>query len=432
VEYNMAVKAKMTYMYDPKTMKLSSVADEAVEKYKKKGYVVGKPTNQQNEEHLKNQMKGQPKEYVEHNLDVYRSTAKPDNDSMASGYTGLDADELSKAWLEKMKSGIEESANSQINTIKQNLAEVLSSLDAEKASAQTQNTKQLDTIHNNEFATSETQKELMNQSGWNPTNSGLAVGELGKIKIGADKERADANAALVEALNDIARRATLANTHASNDTANVKNWKDAQLSGAEAQALLYADQIGYDRYRDTVADAWNQQNFNYQKERDAVSDAWNQQNFDYQKDIDTRNFDYEKFLNDRNYNYQVSRDKVLDEQWLKQFNSQEQQRLIDNAIKNRQISIDEGQLALQRAAQAWARDPNNPDNRYKNAQIEAMKSSNNNDNTVGPLYNSMMNSSDPEAWLKENSKYLTNDELNTLYNLYYKSINNKDPYDSLN
>lgn len=422
----------MTYMYNPKTGKLASVSDEAVEKYKNQGYTVGKPTNEQNEKHLMDQMKGQPKEYIEHNMDVYRSTAKPDAELPMPQYNGFDADELSKAWLEKMKSGIEESANSQLNTIKQNLAEVLSALEGEKGTVQSQNDKLLDTIHNNEFATSETQKELMNQSGWNPTNSGLAVGELGKIKIGADKERADANAALVEALNDIARRATLANTHASNDTANVKNWKDTQLSGAEAQALLYADQIGYDRYRDTVADAWNQQNFNYQKERDAVSDAWNQQNFDYQKDIDTRNFDYEKFLNDRNYNYQVSRDKVLDEQWLKQFNSQEQQRLIDNAIKNRQISIDEGQLALQRAAQAWARDPNNPDNRYKNAQIEAMKSSNNNDNTVGPLYNSMMNSSDPEAWLKENSKYLTNDELNTLYNLYYKSINNKDPYDSLN
>lgn len=374
-------------------------------------------------------------DYDDYKVRTKKSTPVQEELPVMPEYAGLDAEALSKAWLDKMKSGIDESANSQLNTIKQNLADALSALEGEKSGIQTNNDKLLEQIHNNEFATSEAQKEVMNQSGWNPTNSGLAIGELGKTKIGADKERADANQALVDALNDVARRVTLANTHASNDTANVKNWKDTQLTGAEAQALLYGDQIGYDRYRDSVADALNQQNFDYQKERDAVSDAWNQQNFDYNKDVDDRNFDYEKFLNDRNYNYQVSRDKVTDAQWLSQFNEQQRQALVNEAISRGQLSVSEGNLALNRAAQAWSQSPNNPDNKYKNAQIDALKNSgskSSNENTVGPLYNSMMSSSDPEAWLKENSKYLTNDELNTLYNLYYKSINNKDPYDSLN
>ncbi|HBM82021.1 MAG TPA: hypothetical protein DD426_14515 [Clostridiaceae bacterium] len=129
----MAVKAKMTYMYDPKTMKLSSVADEAVEKYKKKGYVVGKPTNQQNEEHLKNQMKGQPKEYVEHNLDVYRSTANPDNDSYntAGDYTYDNIqDEIDRLKEASQKAAIAELEKSRNNA--------LSNLDASRSEIESQ------------------------------------------------------------------------------------------------------------------------------------------------------------------------------------------------------------------------------------------------------------------------------------------------------
>jgi hypothetical protein len=191
-------------------------------------------------------------------------------------------------------------------------------LDAEKENADVNNKKLVEAIHNNEFATSETSKELMNMSGWNANNSGLAIGEMDKIKIGADKQRADAAGALVQALNDIARRSTTAKTRANNERLALDKWKANALMGAEADAMLQGDSRNYSMYRDSMADYYN-----------------------------NRDFEYGRTVDDRNYNYQVNRDKILDEQWLKQFNVQEQQRLIDNAIKNKEISMAEGRLALE-------------------------------------------------------------------------------------
>jgi hypothetical protein len=47
-------------------------------------------------------------------------------------------------------------------------------------------------------------------------------------------------------------------------------------------------------------------------------------------------------------NYQISRDKVMDDRWLQQFNADEQQRILDNAYRNRQISLDEYQAKTSR------------------------------------------------------------------------------------
>jgi hypothetical protein len=310
-----------------------------------------------------------------------------DMTSAPPAYQGLNPQAIADAWLAKTTAGVNQSANQQLTNIQNNLTEILSDLDAEKSGAQSNKEKQLQTIHNNEFATTETQKELMNASGWNMNNSGLAVGEVGKIKVGADKQRSDASGALVEALNDIARRANLANTRAANDTTSVENWKSAELSGAAADALLQANTLGYQQYRDSVSD----------------------------------------YQNNRNYDYQVSRGQVTDAQWLKQFTAEEQQRIIDNAIKNRQISVSEGNLALSSAAQAWEKDPNNPDNIYKQKQIENMDKKDTDDpaSTIGPLYGSMMNSADPSKWLVDNAMYLTQDELKTLYGMLPKSNTNE-------
>jgi hypothetical protein len=40
--------------------------------------------------------------------------------------------------------------------------------------------------------------------------------------------------------------------------------------------------------------------------------------------------------------------------------------------------------------------------------------------TIGPLYNEMMRSSDPNKWLQDNAPWLSKDELTTLYNLLTK------------
>jgi hypothetical protein len=338
-------------------------------------------------------------------------------------YNGMTSEEFIKALTDKATSGVNTAADSQINTIANNLAEALSNYDSETADSQARNKKMLEQIHNNEFVTGETSKEMMNQSGWNPTNSGLAIGELDRVKIGADKERADANASLEAELADISRRANLARTRAGNDKSDVEKWRASQLSGVGADAMLQADQRNYGQYRDTVGDYWTKANYDYGVSRDKVSDSqWQKQyeqsgkqwqdSFDYQKERDKVSDSQWK----AGYDYQASRDKVLDNQWLSQFNSSEQQRLIENAVANKQISISEGNLALQKAAQAWAQNPNNPDNIYKTKQIEGLnsKDTTTDEQTIGAFYSAMMNSKDPAKWLKQNAQYLTNDEIKAL------------------
>jgi hypothetical protein len=62
-----------------------------------------------------------------------------------------------------------------------------------------------------------------------------------------------------------------------------------------------------------------------------------------------RNFNRGVFESDRAYDYQVSRDKVLDDQWMKQFDYNKQQDIIRNALQSRQISVSEANTALDRA-----------------------------------------------------------------------------------
>jgi polyhydroxyalkanoate synthesis regulator phasin len=300
-----------------------------------------------------------------------------DMSNIGPTYSGSTAQQIADAWAASQTSGYNISANNQIANIQNNLAAILSNLQAEKSGTINQNQKDMKAIAANEFNTGEQQKELMNQSGWNPNNSGLAVGELTKIHNTANNQRANAADVLTQALNDIARRANLAKSEASTNVTNVNNNLEQQLAGVAADALLKADELGYSRCRDSVSD----------------------------------------FNNDRAFNYQVSRDQVLDSQWLSQFNESKRQAMVNEAIQKGELSISEGRLALDRAAQAWSQSPNNPDNQYKQAQIDNMNDKSSNNSTVGALYSTMMASGDPDKWLQENGQYLTNDEFSKLYSI---------------
>lgn len=62
-----------------------------------------------------------------------------------------------------------------------------------------------------------------------------------------------------------------------------------------------------------------------------------------------RNFNRGVLESDRAFDYQASRDQVLDDRWLKQFNADERQRIVQNALDKRQISISEANSALNKA-----------------------------------------------------------------------------------
>jgi hypothetical protein len=130
-----------------------------------------------------------------------------------------------------------------------------------------------------------------------------------------------------------------------------------------------------------------------------------------------RNFDRGVLESDRNFDYQVSRDQVMDEQWLKQFTADEQQRIVSNALQSRQISNSEANTLLNREQFDWEKNPENPDYQYKQTQAKkATKDLEKADpeNTIGALYQGMMQAQDPSQWLIENADWLTNDELKAL------------------
>lgn len=97
---------------------------------------------------------------------------------------------------------------------------------------------------------------------------------------------------------------------------------------------MYRDAYGaeYDAHRDAVADDQWQQQFQYQQGRDAVADRQWQQQFDYQKGRDDisdsqwqQQFDYQQ-QRDKS-DEQLQRDKMKQdyEQWLQEFNAQDEQ-----------------------------------------------------------------------------------------------------------
>ena len=150
----------------------------------------------------------------------------------------------------------------------------------------------------------------------------------------------------------------------------------------------------------------------YQARQDLLDRMRSLESEKYQRAIDERDYDRGTYESDRAFNYQVerdgktfdyqvTRDNILDNRWMKQFDYNEQQDVLANALRNRQITVAERNAMLAQNKFEWEKDPTNPENM---ADPE----------TIGALYASMFASENPEEWLKENAQYLSKDELKTL------------------
>ncbi len=211
-----------------------------------------------------------------------QNEAVPASTFSGSGYGGMDQTEYMDTLMKKAKSGVNQSANTQYSSIQQNLDDVLSQLDAEKSTLDPTYQDALGSIKAREFSSSEAAKELMNQSGWNTTNSGLSIGELNKISMQSSDQQASAKEDLVKALEDVVRRSTLAQTKASNEELAVDQWKAQALATAQADALIQADSRNYGQYTDN-------RNFGLQSDQ-----------FDFTKQNADRTYDRGVVESDRN------------------------------------------------------------------------------------------------------------------------------------
>jgi hypothetical protein len=203
---------------------------------------------------------------------------------------------------------IESSANNQVDLIKQNLAKALATLEVEKSTVKPGYDKAMSDVSNRQFAQTETQKELMAMSGWNPQTSGLAVGEVGKVGIAADQDRANINADLVKAMTDIQRRAGESELATNVDIANVGRQKAEKLAGAAADASMYADETSHQRAKDLAAQQIQKEQFEYAKAQDALA---NQREADRIR-TQAEQIAYEKEQAAKKWDYGVGRDTLSD------------------------------------------------------------------------------------------------------------------------
>lgn len=220
---------------------------------------------------------------------------------------------------------------------------------------------------------------------------------------------------------------------------------DRNMGVQNLQQLMALDQTGYNRFAD-------QRNFDRGMFESDRNFDFSQDQFNWQQETDQRNFDRNVLESDRAFDYQVERDKVLDDKWLKQFNADEQQRIISNALQNRQISLSEANYLLNKnkyenslkndevntwlsyAAQQLESGKSEEDVKkhigtmYRSGQIDedtfnevinkfpsVGEGGGELENTVSLAYQDMMSSDDPQQWLIENAPYMTNDELKALY-----------------
>ncbi|NCU25772.1 hypothetical protein EOM86_03525 [Candidatus Nomurabacteria bacterium] len=160
-------------------------------------------------------------------------------------YNGMSFDQYKQSLIDSVRAGVMTEYEANASIIRNNLAQAMSELQNELAALEPLYQTQLDTIAKNQYTTGERTKETLNQGGWNTSNSGLAVGEHTKIANAADESRAEAGLAKTQAEENINRQRTLQEQLANNDLASLEAQKNAKLAGAEAEAMIHAE----DRYR---------------------------------------------------------------------------------------------------------------------------------------------------------------------------------------
>lgn len=248
---------------------------------------------------------------------------QPKNEAMMS------FDEYRNKLMEAVKGGIMAEYEANASLIKNNLTRALSDLNAEKEALSPLYQQQLKMIGERSFATEQQQRELMNQAGWNATNSGLAVGEYTRIGNQASEETNEANTNYNQYMADIQRRQSLAKDMTAEETSALAKYKNQKLSGAQADALVQAE----NRYRDIFESdrAYNLQAAGFEE---SIRQFEQNHNFDMKKfEESTRQFD--KTFSLQNQQFQEDIRRWNNEYALNQAKFNESSRQFSESLKNR-------------------------------------------------------------------------------------------------
>jgi hypothetical protein len=125
--------------------------------------------------------------------------------------------------------------------------------------------------------------------------------------------------------------------------------------------------------------------------------------------------DYNEMADTRDFKYTQGQDKIADEKWQKEFDRilkqdgvQEALAWAGNAISQQNANTSAYSAATSRESLNWSKDPSNPDNIYKNKQIEELGKEKPGAYDQDPDWPSEISeiNSDPEGqydWLLKNS-----------------------------
>jgi hypothetical protein len=162
----------------------------------------------------------------------------------SSGDGSSTNDEYRQALIKAKQGAINAEYETNASIIKNNLTRALAALNQNKAALEPLYQRQLGSIAQNQFKSAETTKEIMNQGGWNASNSGLAVGEQTKIGMTADKQRGEALQAKTTAENEYNSQIATEQMAADESLGALGRWRSSQLSAAEADALVTSTEYG--------------------------------------------------------------------------------------------------------------------------------------------------------------------------------------------
>lgn len=225
-------------------------------------------------------------------------------------------------------------------------------------------------------------------------------------------------------------------------------------------ALNAQEATNYNRYRDTVADQNTANNFEYALRNDQYNKSRNEKLDNWSMDVNNnpqllgqvldnqiRQAQAQAAADPNSYANQksaielgmlkVEYQKALEllpyapaeaQAKLEEIQARINQTNTETSVIPQKLAIDQyqaqtgrmsagtsaGNLTLGQQKFEYEKDPNNIDNLYKAAQINEINGKTSSQ-TLGPLYQSMMDSGNPEKWLQQNSYLLKDDEVKALY-----------------
>ncbi len=185
------------------------------------------------------------------------------------------------------------------------------------------------------------------------------------------------------------------------DAADYARWESDRdyryaLSRDEIEDARYADELAYERGRDTIADERYADELAYERGRDTIADERYADELAYERGRDT--------IADERYANELAYDRWRD--------SVEDERYAD------ELAYDRWQDALKRAESG--KDKDDDDDQDDDEGDGGKNTTTKAESELNKLREEMLSSDDPERWLEQNSRYISDENFSKLWSLLYE------------